>query len=495
MNATSVSIPSVRDGRNLKTAPWGHQQLAIDFLREVLHKPHRRAYGAFHHCDDGGGAYLAMGMGTGKTLVAESMAFNLSLDSFPMVLVASPLRVVPVWPVQIDRHCGRPDVRVVALHDRIGTVADKMCLAMRQAEIARVRGERLVVIINYESLWRAPFSKWALAQTWGLTILDECHRIKQPSGRASMYCARLRDRSVYRLALSGTPMPHSPLDVYAQYRFLDPTIYGTSYSVHKQAYAVMGGFQAKQIVGFRNLDDFNGKMGRIMFRVGKEVLDLPPETRVTYECDLNPAARRVYDRLEEEFVAGVHNGTVTVANAMVLVGKLAQMTGGFVKDDTGTVRAVAEGERNAKADLLADTLEDIAPDEPVVVFCRFHADLDVVHAIVKAMGRKSLELSGRRDELPEWQSGDAPLLAVQISAGGIGVDMTRARYSIYFSLSYSLGEYDQSLSRVHRPGQTRPVTHIHLVVRDSVDERIVRALEKRAEVVNSILAEIKEQRQ
>jgi SNF2 family DNA or RNA helicase len=71
------------------------------------------------------------------------------------------------------------------------------------------------------------------------------------------------------------------------------------------------------------------------------------------------------------------------------------------------------------------------------------------------------------------------------------VDLTRARYSIYYSLSFSLGEYDQALSRVHRPGQTRPVEHIHLVARNTVDGKIMRALEARAEVVEAILAEIK----
>ena len=73
------------------------------------------------------------------------------------------------------------------------------------------------------------------------------------------------------------------------------------------------------------------------------------------------------------------------------------------------------------------------------MFCRFHADLDAVHNAAKAAGFHSLELSGRRDELKRWQDGEAPVLAVQISAGGVGVDLTRARYSIYFSLSFSPG--------------------------------------------------------
>jgi SNF2 family DNA or RNA helicase len=102
-----------------------------------------------------------------------------------------------------------------------------------------------------------------------------------------------------------------------------------------------------------------------------------------------------------------------------------------------------------------------------------------------------MELSGRRDELKCWQEGESQVLAVQIQAGGEGVDFTRARYSIFFSVGYSLGKYEQAKARVHRPGQTRPVQHIHLVARNTVDVKIMRALERRAEIVEAILAEIK----
>jgi SNF2 family DNA or RNA helicase len=228
-------------------------------------------------------------------------------------------------------------------------------------------------------------------------------------------------------------------------------------------------------------------MRQITCRISKDVLDLPPETHVTYHCELSPDARRIYRDLEEDFVAQVREGVVTAANAMVKLLRLQQVTGGVVPTDDGAVHRVD----CAKRQLLADTFEDIGADEPAVVFCRFHADLDAVHEAAKSAGLESLELSGRRDELKAWQDGQAPVLAVQISAGGVGVDLTRARFSIYYSLSFSLGEYDQALSRVHRPGQTRPVEHIHLVAKNTVDAKILRALEKRAEVVQSILAEIK----
>jgi hypothetical protein len=419
----------------------------------------------------------------GKTLVAIMLILHLKARR---VMIVSPLRVVPVWLQQIERHCGI-DVITVALDEDVGSVAKKQELAAEKLKLAETLRRPFICVINYDSVWRDPFATWAEKIPWDLIVSDEAHRIKAPGGKTSLAFKRLRAHSKYRIALTGTPMPHGPMDIYAIFRFLDVRIYGPSFSAFRQKYAVMGGYQRKQIIDFQRLDELEQLMSRITFRVGKEVLDLPPETHVTYRCDLTVEAARIYGDLEEDFVARVLDGTVTAANAMVKLLRLQQVTGGVVPTDDGIVRRVD----NSKQKLLADTLEDIGKDEPVVVFCRFHADLDAVHEACKHNGFSSLELSGRRDELKRWQDGEAQVLAVQISAGGVGVDLTRARYSLFYSLSFSLGEYDQALSRVHRPGQTKPVEHIHLVARNTVDTKILRALEKRAEVVNAILAEIR----
>jgi SNF2 family DNA or RNA helicase len=467
-----IAQPLLTTIPNLITSPWKHQVLAYRFLQKVL-KP------------TGGCAMLAMGMGTGKSLVTLGAACNLDVQ---LILIVCPLRVVDVWPQQIEKHAGMP-ISVLALGGDAGAVARKTDYAIDAVKLAAVRKERLAIVINYESLWREPFAPWALKQQWGLVICDESHRIKKASGKASMYLSRLRPHSKYRLALTGTPMPHSPLDVYGQFRFLDNRILGNSNHAFKQRFAVMGGFQNKQVVAYQNMEELEALMRTITFRVGKEVLDLPPETHVTYHCTLAYGAMTSYKSLEKDFVAEVKDGTITAANAMVKLLRLQQITGGSVKaDDDHYIRL-----DYSKQALLADTLEDIGRDEPVVVFCRFRPDLDAVHAAASGLGYTSMELSGRRDDLKKWQAGGAQVLAVQISAGGVGVDLTRSRYNVYYSLSFSLGEYDQSLSRVHRPGQTRPVTHIHLVARGTVDEKIIRALELRAEVVESILKQIKEQ--
>ena len=475
---------AVADDRGLLATP---SELEIGIPAGLVTSPWRHQRRAFQFCLDRFGAgvraiLLAMGMGTGKTLVAIMLLLFLRARR---VMIASPLRVVPVWVTQIERHLSI-EVVTVSLDEDAGTVENKRELAEDKMRLAHARGVPFICIVNYDSAWRDPFAAWAEKVQWDLVIADEAHRIKAPGGKASLFFKRIRLHSVYRIAMTGTPMPHGPMDVYAIFRFLDITIFGPSFSAFRQTYAVMGGFHNKQITGFQKLDQLERLMSKITFRVGKEVLDLPPETHVTYRCDLAGEARRVYRDLEEDFVARVLDGTCTAANAMVKLLRLQQVSGGIVPTDDGVVHRID----NSKQKLFADTLEDIGSDEPVVVFCRFHADLDAIHEACEQSKCVSLELSGRRDELKRWQAGEGQVLAVQISAGGVGVDLTRARYSMYYSLSFSLGEYDQALSRVHRPGQTRPVEHIHLVARNTVDVKIMRALEKRAEVVQSILAEI-----
>lgn len=473
--------PEVALPPGLLTRPWRHQQAAYKFCLD-------------HFASGLRGILLAMGMGTGKSMVACMLVLTLAARR---ILIACPLRVVPVWIAQFERHVGIPVV-ITALDEDAGSVADKRALAEEKMRLAEARDVPFVAVINYDSAWRAPFAPWAEKQQWDLVIADEDHRLKCPGGKASLFFKRLRTVARHRVALTGTPMPHGPMDIYAQFRFLDATIFGPSFAAFRQKYAVMGGFQRKQITGFQKLDELERLMSRVTYRVGKEVLELPPETDVTYHCDLGSEAHRIYKDIEEDFVAQVRDGVVTAANAMVKILRLQQVANGIAKTDDGVDHRID----TAKQKLLADTLEDIGAGEPVVVFCWFHLDLDAVHQSCqalqagltdedKAKGRyQTLELSGRRDELKQWQEGAAQALVVQIQAGGEGVDFTRARYSIFYSVGYSLGKYVQARSRTHRPGQTNPVEHIHLIARNTVDVRIMRALEKRAEIVDSILAEI-----
>lgn len=320
-------------------------------------------------------------------------------------------------------------------------------------------------------------------------LTHNCHRIKSHLGRAARWAHYLGDRIPYRLALTGTPMPHSPLDLWSQMRVVDPAVFGTHFFKFRSRYAVLGGYENKQVIGFRNEDELHERFYSRALRITKdEVLDLPPFHHVTRTCTLSKGAAGFYRKFERELRTQVDEGSVTIQNGLTKLLRLQQVTSGFVRSDDGVDREVD----HAKAELLEELLEDLPSDEPVVVFAKFQHDLDVVHAVAAKVGRANCELSGRRNQLREWQHGGANVLAVQIQAGGVGIDLTRARYCVYVSQTFALGDYDQSLARTHRPGQTRPVTYFHLIAtlpdgESTVDQTVYDALSQKRNVVQAVL--------
>mgnify|MGYP001255469827 CR=1 FL=1 len=444
------------------TTLWPHQQDALDFIRT---KP---------------AALLNMDMGTGKSAVAIRY---LEARNCRRVLILCPKSVAQVWPGQFATH-GTIPWKVVTLDD--GSIND------RTAKLKGLTASNgpLAVIVNYDVL---PYSigHTIKAAPWAALVLDEIHKIKAPAGKISRFCSQLSDRVPNRLGLTGTVMPHSPLDVYAQFRALDKRIFGTANAAFKARYAIMGGFQAKQVVSFQNMDDLYNRMALITYRCkASEVLDLPPYTDTERYCTLPADAARVYRDLKAEAIAEIKAGVITAGNALVKLLRLAQVANGFVRDDEEQYHDL----HDAKANLLADVLEDISPDwgearEPVIVFARFHKDLDAVRAVAENAGYRVGELSGRRNDLAEFQRGENDLLAVQLQSGGVGIDLTRARYCVYYSHDWSLGNYDQSRARVHRPGQIRPVTYIHLLTQGTVDVTVLRALANKRDVVEAVLTQ------
>lgn len=442
-------------------------------------QPWRHQLAAYHFASNLSACLLYLGMGTGKTRIALDLIQG---RGHRRVLVACPLSVIPAWERQAQIHA--PGVKVMRL-DR-GSVAQKTGRAEAALDFAGT--DPVAIVVNYDSIWREPFSEWVLSREWDLLIADECHRLKSPGSKVSMFFARLGAKAKHRLGLSGTPLAHSPLDAYGIFRFLDPGIFGTSFNRFAGRYAVYGGFEKRQVIDYVNQDDFNRRFYSISFRADRDVLELPPATHVERTFELPAPAAKVYRELRDEFMSEVGSGLVTATNALSRLLRLQQVTSGHLPVGEGEELRV-ERLHTEKRRLLSEVLDEIEPSEPVVVFARFREDLADIHAAAEAAGRTSSELSGSRRELAAWQAGETNVLAVQIQAGSEGVDFTRARYAGYYSLGFSLAQFDQSLARTHRPGQTRPCVYFHLIAEGSVDRNVYKALRERKAVIETILEE------
>ena len=476
-----IAIKAAADGEltpaRSRTTPWHHQTQGYHMIVE---QP---------------AAMLAYDMGTGKTKCVVDAVCN--LDDIRRVLIVCPKSVIAVWPREFEKHgwtwtCPSADphacsLRIVALDE--GTIAKRTRRADMALKLAAARHEKCVLVINYEAAWQGVFGEWALLQDWNMVVGDELHRIKAPGGKASRFMEKVGRKAGHRVGLTGTPMPHSPLDVYGQFRFLDTGIFGSSFVRFRARYAVMGGYQHHEVLGFQHQDELHAKFYSIAHRVKKgDVLDLPPTIHQERRVELGDNARRIYHEVEREFIADLGTGVITAANALARLLRLQQITSGYGVTETGEQIALDD----AKSLELADILDDLDIQEPVVCFARFRHDLNCIRTVAEKAGRQCMELSGRMNELAAWQNAKGgEVLAVQIQAGGVGIDLTRAAYCVYFSLGFSLGDYSQSLARLDRPGQTRSVTYLHLVAASTVDEKVYQALQTRAAVVESVLAQIR----
>ena len=429
---------------------------------------------------------LDFDMGTGKTRTAIDIAFD--LQDVNRVLILCPKAVIPVWRTNLEKFASAPWICWDLTAGTVNKKAEDLQGWLKKAP----KDKKVFIVMNYDIAWRMAGT---LARfSFDMMVLDESHRVKAHNTKISRYVAREGKRVPHRLCLSGTPMAHSPLDVFGQYRFLDPYIFGTNWGSFLQQYAILGGPERRFIVGYKNQQELIRRFRTLavscrMSEV-KEKLNLPDALPdVVLKVQMPAKTLRMLEGLERDMIATCTDGTVVAKNVLVKLLRCLQMTSGFCVTQSHPAAPEEIIELNdAKFQVLASTLEDIGPT-PVVVFAHFRHDLDAIARACTRVGRPCYELSGSINRLEQWQQAGSltgAVLAVQIQAGAEGVDMTQANHAIYYSLPHSLALYNQSRARLYRPGQSRPVSFIHIVAENTVDEGVYRALERKQDIIESI---------
>ena len=452
---------------------WQHQREAIQYARgkrDVI---------------------FNVGMGAGKTRTAiEVIAENIVGDPLPVVrvLICCPKAVIAAWAKQFG--LWMPSLRVLCLEK--GTSKEKEEALQR----ALLDPTPLAVVVNYETVWRMPLVE---KTKWTILVYDEVHRLKAPSGAQSRWAARMgkKNPEAKRLALSGTLIAHSPLDAYGVYRAVespDCTTFGQTYTAFKSRYCVTNPRVPGMVLRFVNQDEMQQKIAATTFyRRTEDCIDLPPITHEELDFELDAEEARVYRELEREFCALIGDKTVTPQNAMVGALRGLQGCGGHITPDGEKTAITISPDGPSKARRFAEWLEDLPEREPLVVFCRFRADIDAATKAITATGRTVSELSGKMNDLAHWQAGATDALVAQIQSGGIGIDLTRASYGVFYSVGYSLSEYLQAVARLHRPGQTKHTSFYNLVAylprkMPSIEGRVFKALLERKEVVDELVS-------
>ncbi len=468
------------------------QQLKIGELEEIQlpakAKPFEHQVRAFALARTLDNSALLMEQGTGKTLVAIAVAGDRSLKGeIRRLLVVCPSSVLYEWKRQFEELAGFPYI----LHILEGSIRERAEF-LRQTHSQEVEG-LLVVAVNYEATWRLEEE----LKDWkpDMIILDESQKIKRFQAQQTKACIRIGRDARYRMILTGTPVTQSPLDYFTQYRFLDDRIFGRSFRQFRDRYAVMGGYGGYQVIDYKNLEELAEKVGQIAFRVRKdECLDLPDTLDQFRYIQLEPKARSLYYEMSEKAIIRFsEEEQVTAPIVLTELLRLQQITGGFLPVDDGT-RQVSK----AKLEALKDVLEDLKDaGKQVVIFARFRPEIEAIAKVAGELGLTAFTLTGetsmedRGRGIRDFQEGRIQVFVTQIATGGLGITLTAADTAIFYSADFSLANYDQAKARLHRIGQKRPVTYIHLVVKDSIDEEVIRRLAKKQGLARLVVDELR----
>lgn len=465
-----------------KTEPWSHQLMALNFL-------YSRKIGA-----------LYTDMGTGKSKVIIDLIVN---KGFKTTLIVCTKKGCNNWVKQFKTHSNLGNECIINLTSY--STSQKTTLLKNRTKIEDKTQSNLgcsVFICNYDSIWREPFGSKLLKTHIDCVICDESHRIKTPGSKCSRFLSKLGKTIEYKYLVTGTPLAENPTDIYAQYKFLDPSIFGTSLTAFREKYENLDVSRTAQ-VGYRvldkrepyiNLDDLKEKMFSIAF-MSKSEIKLPKKLNIVQGFQLSQKEIQCYKEVTKNQVIEFEDGSVmSIENILSLSLRQQQITSGFLPILDENFNPSGNREiGSSKLEALRELLENLPKDEPVVVFAKFRYDLDSIRKLCNSIGISYSEISGVTDDEEDWQSGKTQILGVQYASGSESITLTRAHYCIYYSLTYSLSQYRQSKKRIHRPGQEHKCIYYYLVAEldkgKSIDRIIVDTLIRKGDIVDSIVKE------
>lgn len=485
---------------------------------------------------------LLMSMRTGKTKVVIDTGTHLySQGKIGAVVVIAPKGVHRNWITEgIADHCPSEVSPVTAFWSGLNRAKDRE--AWERLFDPAMEGLRYATM-NYDAVitdkGKAELKR--LLTTFPcMLVLDESHRIKTPGALRTKTLLGAAKYAPYRRILTGTAVTNAgPLDLYTQFKFLDPEILGHStYTSFRATYAVTevqltgpgyGKLQAsfkcrgltapsqptaedcrrsglklgrdyfEKVTGYENIEQLKQRMAPYSIVVRREECeDMPAIIRQRIDVELEPEQRRIYrDMLEQsiaelsppadmdhmtldEQLAALLSGgdTVRASNAMVKVLRLAQVLGGHVPDEDGKLHAIPSGRLAA----VMDRLEDI--DGKVILWSRFRAELaELEAALVDAYGREAVVAyhggvsdDAREEAKQRFQNDLACRYFVgNPKSGGIGLPLYAADTMIYYSCEPSAETRWQSEERASKAGKHK-VLILDVVAPGTVDERVLESL-------------------
>lgn len=420
-----------------------YQEQAADFLYE-----HDRAM-------------ILAPVGAGKTAITlTAMQDMLMFGHVRRWLVLAPKRVcTDVWPVEQPKWAAG-----VTLAVAVGTPKQRL---------TALHGDAQVVVTNYDNIqWLAEQD----VQSFDGIVFDELTKLKNPSGARFKALNKVIGNLSVRWGLTGSFTSNGLEDVFGQCKIVDQTLLGRAKGAFMQQYFVCTNRE------FGDWTPRRGALEQVMAKIkpatfvlepGEYKDKLPPLHTVELRCQMDMTG---YNKLKKDFVLD----DVVAINAAVVTQKLQQMSSGFLYTDNGPVWHSPH-----KFDRLEELLEE-----------NQHANTLIVYQYKEELAelKRRLKVTTLEDDnaIERWNRGGVRLLAVHPKSAGHGLNLQHGGcHLVFLSLPWSLELYEQTVGRLHRSGQQRPVWCYVMLTDKTVDAKIWTALHDKQDLSTIALEALK----
>lgn len=424
---------------------------------------------------------IFLGMGMGKTISTLTAINDLIRNRFETqkVLVIAPIRVArDTWPEEIKKWDHLKGLRVSPV---TGTAKQRTAAANRQADIYTIGRENIPWLVKHHG------NQWP----YDMVIIDELSSFKNPQAKRFKALKKVRPKIQRIVGLTGTPAPNSLLDIWAPFRLIDNGQRLGKYITHYRDQYFTPGRRNGTIVYNWNLRPgadqaiYNNIADITVSMRTTDYLQLPEATRQHITVQLPPKARKQVDTLKRDLVLDLDDDTIDAANAATLSLKLQQLAGGAIYNETGDNYITIHDE---KIQALKE-LVDQAQGNPILVCYWFKHERDrILSAIPNA------RVLDTQQDFHDWNNGDIPVALIHPASAGHGLNLQAGGHiMVWYTTPWSLELYEQANARLHRQGQTEPVSIIHIDTADSIDQTVHQALTRKDTTQQALITEVKAQ--
>ena len=415
----------------------------------------------------GAGACLADDMGVGKTV--QAIAFMLAHASEGPSLVVAPASVLFNWKCELERFA--PSLTPLFMHE---PGCDRKAVTEHASSFD-------IVLITYGVLTNEIDS--LAAKEWNSVILDEAHNIKNKDTKMSKAAMQLKGN--FRLLLTGTPLQNHLGEIWNLFQFANPGLLGTFAQFNEKFIQPIEkyGDKEKQRLLKKLISPF------ILRRTKTDVLDeLPVKTEITLRIELTKEERALYENLRMKILNSLKDGSVSAIQAMADLTKLR------LAACHPALITPALDIPSSKSETLIRLIEKLMKNNHrALVFSQFTSHLALVREELSKAGIDYLYMDGnvsseeRSRLVKKFQTEDQPLFLISLKAGGTGLNLTAADFVIHLDPWWNPAVEDQASDRVHRMGQTRPVTIYRLIAAQTIEEKIIGLHQSKKSLAASLL--------